>query len=90
MDEYFNTDVREAGWDGVDWIRMAHSTDRWRAVLNTAMNFQVGKFCTVLSSLYRAYVTLYILLSTNDLFFIVIPALFHYLLPSYFVVFFYM
>ena len=25
----------------VDWIDLAHDTDKWRAVLNKIMNFQV-------------------------------------------------
>jgi hypothetical protein len=34
-------DLRETGWDGVDWINMAQDRDQWRALLNTVMNFQV-------------------------------------------------
>jgi hypothetical protein len=28
------------GW-GMDWIEMAHYTDRWRAVVEAVLNFQV-------------------------------------------------
>jgi hypothetical protein len=31
-------DVREVGWRGVDWIRLAQDRDRWRAVVNAVMN----------------------------------------------------
>jgi hypothetical protein len=31
-------DIRETGWGSVDWIQLAHDRDRWRAVVNTAMN----------------------------------------------------
>jgi hypothetical protein len=30
-------DLREVGW-GVDWIDLVQDGDRWRAVVNTAMN----------------------------------------------------
>jgi hypothetical protein len=34
-------DLRETGWDSVDWIQLAQDRDRWRAVVNTAMNLRV-------------------------------------------------
>jgi hypothetical protein len=34
-------DLRETGWGSVDWIRLAQDRDRWRAVVNTAMNLRV-------------------------------------------------
>jgi hypothetical protein len=41
-------DLREVGWDGMDWIDMAQDRDQWRALVNTVMNLQVpqtvGKF----------------------------------------------
>jgi hypothetical protein len=41
-------DLREIGWDGVDWIDMAQDRDQWRALVNTVLNLQVswnaGKF----------------------------------------------
>jgi hypothetical protein len=30
-------DLREIGWDGVDWI----DRDQWRALVNTVLNFRV-------------------------------------------------
>jgi hypothetical protein len=33
--------VREIGWEGVDWIRLAQDRDRWRAVVNAVMNLRV-------------------------------------------------
>jgi hypothetical protein len=27
-------DLREIGWDGVDWIDMAQDRDQWRALVN--------------------------------------------------------
>jgi hypothetical protein len=47
-------DLRERGWDGVDWIDLAQDRDQWRALVNTAMKLRVplnaGKFssgCTI-------------------------------------------
>jgi hypothetical protein len=34
-------DVREIGWDGVDWIDMAQDRDQWRALVNTVLNLRV-------------------------------------------------
>jgi hypothetical protein len=34
-------DLREMGWDGVDWIKLAQDRDRWRALVNTVMNLRV-------------------------------------------------
>jgi hypothetical protein len=28
-------EVREIGWDGVDWIELAQDRDQWRAFVNT-------------------------------------------------------
>jgi hypothetical protein len=34
-------DLRETGWDGVDWIDMAQYRDQWRALVNTVLNLRV-------------------------------------------------
>jgi hypothetical protein len=34
-------DLREIGWDGMDWIDMARDKDKWRALVNTVMNLRV-------------------------------------------------
>jgi hypothetical protein len=34
-------DLRETGFWGVDWIRLAQDRDRWRAVVSAVMNFRV-------------------------------------------------
>jgi hypothetical protein len=28
-------DLREIGWDGMDWIDLAQDRDQWRALVNT-------------------------------------------------------
>jgi hypothetical protein len=41
-------DLKEIGWDGMDWIHLAQDKDQWRALVNTVMNLcvpeNVGKF----------------------------------------------
>jgi hypothetical protein len=34
-------DLREIGWDGVDWIDLAQDRNQWRALVNMVMNFRV-------------------------------------------------
>jgi hypothetical protein len=34
-------DLREIGWDGVDWDSLAQDRDLWRALVNTVMNLRV-------------------------------------------------
>jgi hypothetical protein len=34
-------DLREIGWDGVDWIDTAQDRDQWRALVNTVLNLWV-------------------------------------------------
>jgi hypothetical protein len=31
-------DLRESGWDGVDWTDMAQDRDQWRTLVNTVLN----------------------------------------------------
>jgi hypothetical protein len=33
-------DLREIGWDGMDWIDLAQDRDQWRALVNTEMNLR--------------------------------------------------
>jgi hypothetical protein len=34
-------DLREVGWEGMNWIDLAQDRDQWRALVNTVMNLQV-------------------------------------------------
>jgi hypothetical protein len=35
------TDLRDTGWEEMDWIDLAEDRDRWRALVNTVMNLRV-------------------------------------------------
>jgi hypothetical protein len=39
--DYIKIDFREIGWDSVDWFDLAQNRDKWRALMNTAMNLRV-------------------------------------------------
>jgi hypothetical protein len=34
-------DLRDIGWDGMDWIDLAQDRDQWRALVNMVMNLRV-------------------------------------------------
>jgi len=34
-------DLREIGWEGVDWMHMAQDRDQWRTIVNTVMKLGV-------------------------------------------------
>jgi hypothetical protein len=34
-------DLREVGWCDVDWIGLAQDRNRWRALVNSALNLRV-------------------------------------------------
>jgi hypothetical protein len=38
---HIRTDLRETGWEGVDWNHLAQDRDQLRALLNTVMNLRV-------------------------------------------------
>jgi hypothetical protein len=33
-------DLREVGWDGMDWFDLAQDRDQWRVLVNTVMNLR--------------------------------------------------
>jgi hypothetical protein len=41
-------DLRDIGWNVIDWIHLAQHRDQWRALINTVMKLRVaenvGKF----------------------------------------------
>jgi hypothetical protein len=40
-DDNIEMELREVGWEGVDWIDMAQRRDRWRALVNAVMNLRI-------------------------------------------------
>jgi hypothetical protein len=34
-------DLREIGWNGMDWIDLAQDRDQWRGLVNPVMNLRV-------------------------------------------------
>jgi hypothetical protein len=34
-------DLREIGWDGMDWIDLVQDRDQWMVLANTVMNLRV-------------------------------------------------
>jgi hypothetical protein len=41
--DYIKMDLREIGWDGMDWIDLAQDRDQWRAIVNAVMNLRFHK-----------------------------------------------
>jgi hypothetical protein len=33
--------IREIGWDGMDWIDLPQDRDQWKALVNVVMNLRV-------------------------------------------------
>jgi hypothetical protein len=34
-------DLREVGWEAVEWMHVAQDRDQWRGLVNTVMNLRV-------------------------------------------------
>jgi hypothetical protein len=34
-------DIREVGWEDMNWTELAQDRDRWRALVNAVMNLRV-------------------------------------------------
>jgi hypothetical protein len=40
-EDIIRMDLRQIGWDGMDWNDLARDRDQWRALVNMVMNLQV-------------------------------------------------
>jgi len=40
-EENITLDLREIGWEGVDWMHMACDNNQWWALMNKVMNYQI-------------------------------------------------
>jgi hypothetical protein len=38
---FHQMDLEEVGWGDVDWIGLAQDRNRWRALVNSVLNFRV-------------------------------------------------
>ena len=43
MGDNIKMDLREVGWEGMDWIDLDQNRDRLRALVNAVMNLRVPK-----------------------------------------------
>jgi hypothetical protein len=41
LEDGIKLDLREIGWEGVEWIQLAQDRDQWRSIVNTVMNLRV-------------------------------------------------
>jgi hypothetical protein len=39
-DDNIKMNLKETGWEGVDWIYLAHDRDKWRGVVDTVLNLR--------------------------------------------------
>jgi hypothetical protein len=65
-------DLREIGWEGVDWIHLDKDRNQWRALVNAVMNLRVpykaGNFLTsgvTISTCTFSYFSLCLTVITN-------------------------
>jgi hypothetical protein len=58
LDDYFRMDLREIGWEDVDWVCLGQNRDQWQAPVNTVMGIQ---YC-VRNSSFSSSVLLYFII----------------------------
>jgi hypothetical protein len=55
--EKIKMNLREIGWDGMDWIDLAQDRDQWWALVNMTMNFRV--LCNAVNFLSTCTITVF-------------------------------
>jgi hypothetical protein len=40
LEDNIKMDLKETGWEGMDWNNLAQNMDNWQAVANMVMNVQ--------------------------------------------------
>jgi hypothetical protein len=40
-EDSIRVDLREIGWEGVDWMHLVQESDQWQARVNTVMNLRI-------------------------------------------------
>jgi len=41
MEDHIRKDLRETGWEGVNWMNLAQDKGQWWTLVNTVMNLWV-------------------------------------------------
>jgi hypothetical protein len=41
MEKSYIMDLRQVGWEDVDWMHLAEDRDQWWVLVNTVMNLRV-------------------------------------------------
>jgi hypothetical protein len=41
VDDNIRMDLREVGWEVVDWMHLAQDREQWRVLVNTVLNIRV-------------------------------------------------
>jgi hypothetical protein len=51
LEDNIKIDLREIGWEGMNWIHLAQDRNQWPALANTVLNLRVpqhvGKFLSI-------------------------------------------
>jgi hypothetical protein len=40
-EDHIRIDLRDIGWEGMDWMHLPQYRDQWQALVNTVMNLRV-------------------------------------------------
>jgi hypothetical protein len=45
-EDTFRINLKDIGWEGVDWMHLAQDRDQWRVLVNTVMNLRFPRKAT--------------------------------------------